>query len=33
MSIKTLKQFIIFAREFDIELTADNLRKFKKVIE
>ncbi len=30
MSIKALQQFIIFAREFSIELTAENLKKFKK---
>lgn len=33
MSIKTLQQFIVFAKEFSIEFTAENLRKFKKVIE
>ncbi len=30
MSIKTLQQFMKFAKEFSIELTAENLKKFKK---
>lgn len=31
MSIKILKQFIIFAQEFSIELTAENLKKFRRI--
>lgn len=30
MSIKILKQFIFFAKEFDLEITVTNLKKFKK---
>lgn len=33
MNIKILKQFIILAQEFSIDITAENLKKFKKVIE
>lgn len=32
MSIKVLQKFLKFAKEFDIETTTENLKKFKKLI-
>lgn len=31
MSIKTLKRFLVFAKEFGIETTAENLRRFRRI--
>lgn len=32
MSIKVLQKFLVFAKEFEIEITTENLKKFKKLI-
>ena len=32
MSIKILQKFIVFAKEFGIETTAENLKRFNKLI-
>lgn len=31
MSIKILKKFLVFAKEFDIDPNAENLRKFRRI--